>query len=127
MEATNSLTNTKTQVRTQDYDEMKVWESLTPEQQQKVTEIKNAIDITDSQAIIQYGVQAQSNISSFSDTVLSQIRAKDSGRVGDILTELMVKVNELDVDSLGQNKGFSAKCSAALNPRPKNSSGSMRN
>ena len=123
MEATNSLTNTKTQVRTQDYDEMKVWESLTPEQQQKVTEIKNAIDITDSQAIIQYGVQAQSNISSFSDTVLSQIRAKDSGRVGDILTELMVKVNELDVDSLGQNEGVFSKMFGGVKSKAKKFAG----
>ena len=55
---------------------MKIWESLTPEEQQKVTEIRNSIDITDSQAILQYGIQAQSSISSFSDTVLSQIAQK---------------------------------------------------
>jgi len=104
--AANSLTNTRSQAQTQELDEMKIWQSLSPEEQQKVTEIKNAIDITDSQAILQYGIQAQSNISSFSDTVLSQIRAKDSGRVGEILNELMVKVNELNVDSLGQNEGL---------------------
>lgn len=109
--ATNSLNNTNAQVKTQQqvYDEMKIWESLSPEEQQKVTEIKNTIDITDSQAVLQYGIQAQSNISSFSDTVLSQIRAKDSGRVGEILNELMVKVNELNVDSLGQNEGLFGK------------------
>ena len=39
--ATNSLTNTKTQAQVQQaYDEMKIWESLSPEEQQKVTEIK---------------------------------------------------------------------------------------
>lgn len=103
--ATNSLTQAKSQVQTQEMDEMKIWESLSYEEQQKVSEIKNSIDITDSQAILQYGVQAQSNISSFSDTVLSQIRTKDSGYVGDILNELMANVNELNIDSLGQNEG----------------------
>lgn len=116
--ATNSLTNTKTQVQ-QAYDEMKIWESLSPEEQQKVTEIKNSIDITDSQAILQYGIQAQSNISGFSDTVLSQIRTKDSGRVGEILNELMVKVNELNVDSLGQNEGLIGKMFGGVKSKAK--------
>ena len=31
---------------------------------------------------------------------------KDSGQVGEILTDLMVKVNELDIDSLGENEGL---------------------
>ncbi|UZQ86187.1 toxic anion resistance protein [Thermoclostridium stercorarium] len=116
---TNSLTNTNTQAQEQVLDEMKIWQSLTPEEQQRVTEIKNAIDITDSQAILQYGVQAQSNISSFSDTVLSQIRAKDSGRVGDILTELMAKVNELNVDSLSQNDGLFGRMFGGVKSRAK--------
>lgn len=101
---TNTNVNTLQQVK--QYDEMKIWESLTPEEQQKVTEIRDTIDVTDSQAILQYGIHAQSSISSFSDTVLSQIRSKDSGHVGDVLTDLMVKVKELDVDSLGESEGF---------------------
>ncbi|NLG88013.1 MAG: toxic anion resistance protein [Clostridiaceae bacterium] len=99
-------TLTKTQTKTERYDEMKVWESLSPEEQNKVIEIKNAIDITDTQAVLQYGLQAQSSVSAFSDTVLSQIRSKDSGHVGEVLTDLMVKVKELDVDSLGESEGF---------------------
>ncbi|NLY17949.1 MAG: toxic anion resistance protein [Clostridiaceae bacterium] len=99
-------TNANTLTQVEQYDEMKIWESLTPEEQQKVTEIRNSIDITDSQAILQYGIQAQSSISSFSDTVLSQIRSKDSGHIGNVLTDLMVKVKELDVDSLGESEGI---------------------
>ena len=73
--ATNSLTQTQSQSQTQSnqLDEMKIWESLSHEEQQKVTEIRNTIDITDSQAIIQYGVQAQSNISDFSDVYLTKL------------------------------------------------------
>jgi uncharacterized protein YaaN involved in tellurite resistance len=101
-----TATNVLMQKQEQQLDEMKIWESLSPEQQQKVTELKEAIDVTDTQAVLQYGLQAQSNISSFSDTVLSQIRSKDSGHVGEVLTDLMVKVKELDVDSLGENEGL---------------------
>lgn len=100
------ITKTNTLTQTKQFDEMKIWESLTPEEQQQVSEVKGAIDVTDSQAILQYGIQAQSSISSFSDTVLSQIRSKDSGHVGDVLTDLMLKVKDLDVDSLGENEGF---------------------
>ena len=100
---TNALTQ---QQQTQQLEEMKIWEALSYEEQQKVSELKEMIDISDTQAILQYGIQAQSNISGFSDTVLSQIRSKDSGHVGEVLTDLMVKVKELDVDSLGGSEGL---------------------
>jgi uncharacterized protein YaaN involved in tellurite resistance len=99
-------TTTLTQKQAQQLDEMKIWEALSHEEQQKVSEVKEMIDINDTQAILQYGIQAQSSISGFSDTVLSQIRSKDSGHVGEVLTDLMVKVKELDVDSLGENEGL---------------------
>ena len=75
---TNTQANTLTQ--TKEFEEMKIWESLTPEEQQQVSEVRDSIDVSSSQAILQYGIQAQSSISSFSDTVLSQIRSKDSGQ-----------------------------------------------
>jgi uncharacterized protein YaaN involved in tellurite resistance len=101
---TNTQANTLTQ--TKEFEEMKIWESLTPEEQQQVSEVRDTIDVSSSQAILQYGIQAQSSISSFSDTVLSQIRSKDSGHVGNVLTDLMLKVKDLDVDSLGESEGF---------------------
>jgi len=47
---------------------------LDPADLQKAKEIAKSINMTDSQAIIQYGVGAQSKISQFSDTILNQIR-----------------------------------------------------
>ena len=73
---------------------------LTPEQKKKVDEIAAQIDINDSQGIIQYGVGAQSNISNFADSILEQVKAKDAGEVGGTLTDLMLTVKKLDVDSL---------------------------
>jgi uncharacterized protein YaaN involved in tellurite resistance len=75
---------------------------------QKVAEIEKEIDITDSQVIIEYGVGAQKEISNFSDTVLDTIRSKDSGYVGEILTDLVLKVKDLDIDSLGKGGLFSS-------------------
>ncbi len=81
---------------------------FTPEEMARVKEVANSIDIHDVQSVLQYGVGAQSDIADFSDTVLQQVRSKDSGYVGDSLNELMVKVQMLDVDSVSgkQRKGF---------------------
>ncbi len=77
-------------------------EDLTPEQRSRVNELKESIDLMDSQASIQYGVGAQRNISSFADNILTQIRSKDSGYVGDMMSELMVKIKDVGIDKLGE-------------------------
>ena len=64
-------------------------ENLTPEERRKVEAIKENIDLTDSGTSIQYGVPAQKDIADFSDSVLSNVRMKDSGEVGKILGELV--------------------------------------
>lgn len=84
------------------------WNEMSPEDRQKVLDIAAQINISDSQSIIQYGGLAQSDISKFSDTILDQIRAKDSGEVGAVLTDLLGKVQEVNIDSIDpQQKGFS--------------------
>ena len=50
--------------------------------------------------MIQYGVGAQRNISNFSDNILNQVRNKDSGYVGDLMSELILKVKDAEVDRL---------------------------
>lgn len=73
-------------------------EKITPADREKINEIKENIDLMDSTATIQYGVGAQKNIASFSETILGTIKAKDAGQVGDIMTELMTKMKHLTPD-----------------------------
>lgn len=73
-------------------------ELISPKDRKRIDEIKNAIDLTDSQASVQYGVNAQRNIAEFSDTILNNIRSKDSGYVGELLSNLVVKVKGFEVD-----------------------------
>ncbi|MFC1669635.1 toxic anion resistance protein [Spirochaetota bacterium] len=82
-------------------------DKLSTDEKKKVEEIANSIDIFDSQGIIQYGVGTQSNISSFADNILTQVKSKDTGFVGDTLTDLMLTVRDLDVDSLSSGSGLS--------------------
>ena len=73
-------------------------ERVTPAEREKINEIKNNIDLMDSQMTEQFGVGAQKNIAQFSETILAQIKSKDAGYVGDIMTDLMTKVRDADVD-----------------------------
>jgi len=76
--------------------------SLNEEQKKQVKKIQDGIVITDSQEIIQYGSGVQSKLSDFADSLLDQVKAKDAGHAGETLTELMLTVKKLDVDSLSK-------------------------
>jgi len=81
---------------------------LSEDEKAKVNDIASQIDINDSQGIIQYGVGAQSNISSFADTILDEVRTKDTGYAGEVLTDLMLTVKDLNVDSLSSGSFLSS-------------------
>ena len=83
--------------------------NLSPEQLARVDDIKKQINVEDSQAIITFGVGAQRDISTFADNILQEVRTKDSGYAGTILTDLVIKVRDIDVDSLGSKEGFFSK------------------
>lgn len=70
--------------------------TLTPEEKQTVEQYKASIDLTDKNAIIQYGAATQSRMVAFSETVLSQVRNKDMGAVGDTLSVLVSDLKTLD-------------------------------
>ena len=76
-------------------------DTLTPEELAKVEQIKDSIDMTDSEALLTYGAPAQKKIAAFSDSVLAQVRAKDSGEVGQLLNSLVTEVKEYDEKSQG--------------------------
>ncbi len=69
-------------------------EALTPAQRKQVDEIKSKIDLMNSGYAIQFGSVAQKNMADFSDSLLTQVRTKDSGAVGELLTDLTGKINE---------------------------------
>ena len=96
----------------EDHPLIKVEDSqvLTAEQEKKVQEILGEINVQDNYGILQYGIEAQKNISSFADQILTEVRAKDAGYVGEILGSLMMKIKDLNVEGLTQQKrGFFSK------------------
>jgi uncharacterized protein YaaN involved in tellurite resistance len=77
--------------------------------QKKIKELASQIKIDDSNSVLEYGSQSQKKISEFSDTILNQIKAKDTGETGEILTNLMLKVKDIDVDSISNEDSFISK------------------
>ena len=74
-------------------------EELTPAERAEVEKIKEGLDFTDSAAIIDFGTAAQKNIADFSDSILCNVRAKDSGYVGELLGELLTNVKSFEPKS----------------------------
>ena len=69
---------------------------FTPEEKQKIKEIKLSIDVTDANKLMLFGNSAQRNVATFSNSVLENVKTKDSGHVGELLNQLANKVEEYD-------------------------------
>ncbi|MDU1829272.1 toxic anion resistance protein [Anaerococcus sp.] len=77
-------------------------EKISPEDRSKIDEIKNQIDLRNSQMSSVYGTNAQKSIAQFSETILSEVRSKDAGEVGELMSDLLVKVNDVDIQTMGE-------------------------
>ena len=78
---------------------------LSPAEQAAVTEFSKKIDILNTEQVLNYGSNAQKNISEFSDSALAAVRTKDLGEVGNMLSELVVELKGLNFDP-EQRKGL---------------------
>lgn len=70
--------------------------SFSEQDKLQIAKIKDEIDFMRNTDILQYGSEAQGNISRFSDQILENVRAKDSGHVGELLSSLTSKVEEFN-------------------------------
>jgi uncharacterized protein YaaN involved in tellurite resistance len=78
---------------------------LTPADQKRVAELSRQVDVTDTQAVLAFGLPAQSRIANFADSLLGDVRTKDAGSGGEALQDLLKKVREIDVDALSAGAG----------------------
>jgi uncharacterized protein YaaN involved in tellurite resistance len=75
--------------------------NLSEAEQKAVTDFSKTIDITDTNLVLQYGAAAQKNVADFSGATLNNVRTKDLGEVGDMLSGLVV---ELKGFNYGENE-----------------------
>ena len=78
---------------------------LTESEQKAVLDFAGKIDITDTNAILTYGVASQRNIAGFSESTLNNVRTKDMGEVGNMLSSLVVELRGFG-DAGEDKKGF---------------------
>ena len=69
---------------------------LTPEERKTVADFAEKIDITESNTILEYGSAAQKKVTDFSDTALKNVRTKDLGEVGNLLSNLVTELKGFD-------------------------------
>ena len=77
---------------------------LSPEEKKIVDDFANQIDLNKSNQILQYGVGAQKKIADFSEAALNNVRTKDLGEIGEMLTGVVTELKSFDVEE--EEKGF---------------------
>ena len=78
--------------------------ALSKEELQMVEDFAKKIDITQTDTVMQYGASAQKKIADFSDSTLNNIKTKDLGEIGNMISDLVVELKGFDIDK--EEKGF---------------------
>ncbi len=76
---------------------------LTAEERHAVEQFAEKIDLTNSQMILQYGAGTQKKMADFSESALENVRTKDLGEVGELLTGVVKELRSFDEE---EEKGF---------------------
>ncbi|WP_427704462.1 toxic anion resistance protein [Staphylococcus parequorum] len=72
----------------------------TQEEQQKIDKLSEQIKPMDNDGLLNYGTQAQSNMSQFSHRILNEVNTTDVGPVGESLNGLMSKLKSVNPEEL---------------------------
>lgn len=78
--------------------------NLTAEEKKLVEDFSQKIDLHNSQAILQYGAGTQKKMADFSENALKNVRTKDMGEVGDMLSGLVVELKSFEITE--EDKGI---------------------
>lgn len=76
---------------------------LTDEERRTVDAFAQQIDLTNSTLVLQYGAGTQKKMADFSEDALNNVRSKDLGEVGDLLSGVVKELRRFDEE---EEKGF---------------------
>lgn len=77
--------------------------ALTEEEKKMAAEYAQQIDLYDSGAVLQYGAGVQKKMADFSEKALENVRTKDLGEIGDLLSGVVTELRDFDEE---ETKGF---------------------
>lgn len=89
-----------TQIEKPSFDES----DMTLEEKKMVDDFVSQIDLKKSNQILQYGVGAQKKIADFSESTLNNVKTKDLGEIGEMLSGVVTELKSFDIDE--EEKGF---------------------
>ena len=76
---------------------------LSAEERRAVDAFATKIDLTDSTAILQFGAGTQKKMADFSESALENVKTKDLGEIGDLLSDVVKELKNFDEE---EEKGF---------------------
>ena len=76
---------------------------LTPAEQKMVDDFAAQIDLKNTQLVMQYGAGSQKKIADFSENALNNVRTKDMGEIGQMLTSVVSELKDFNEE---EEKGF---------------------
>ena len=76
---------------------------LTEEERRQVDAFASQIDLTNSTLVLQYGAGTQKKMADFSESALENVRSKDLGEVGNLLSGVVTELKSFDEE---EEKGF---------------------
>ena len=79
---------------------------LTDAEKKAVQQLQKQINISDTNAILQYGVGTQKKMSEFSDAALQTVRTRDLGEVGDMLTGVISNLESFNTEDKNEGGFF---------------------
>lgn len=77
---------------------------LTEEEKRMVEDFSQKIDLHNSGAILQYGVGTQKKMADFSEKALENVKTKDMGEVGNMISGLVTELQSFDLEE--EERGF---------------------
>ena len=97
VQSTEKVTNEK-------IEESLNYDALSEAEKKAVDDFNKKINVEDSTQVLQYGAKAQAKISQFSDTVLENVKTKNIGEVGNLLSDLVAEIKSFDSAVSMENK-----------------------
>lgn len=88
--------NNKVNTVVQNYQEENEDNFLTEEEKKMVDNFVEKIDLNNSNSILQYGVGAQKKIADFSQAALNNVKTKDLGSIGDMLSGVIGELKNFE-------------------------------
>lgn len=77
---------------------------LTEQERGMVDDFADKIQLNNSSQILQYGAGAQKKMADFSEKALDNVRTKDLGEIGDMLSNVVTELKSFDMEE--EEKGF---------------------